>query len=324
MFDVLFDAVNTKLSRPDSLDYDRRDDPVHVALNAVARGMTEVGREWLPYREARDMVNAVLPSTGGHETTLFRRLNAEGLLTVGHFYSPVLEEVVEGIAFTYQRLSDHLIVRHLLDKHLVPGADLNGIFAPGSPIGNLTRDEGECQQHPNLIEALCVQVPERTGQELPDLVHHVADTYVMAGSFARSLVWRNPDHITDATTAYVRRCVVNWDDTLRSLFDALLTLSPDPNHPYNARFLHDLFEPMPLAERDYFWTINIHSLYDRDHRKGTSIERLLDWAMSVKVGDGYSDDAALLSATALAWLLTTSNRFLRDRATKALVNILKT
>src|SRR5262245_30340146 len=34
-----------------------------------------------------------------------------------------------------------------------------------------------------------------------------------------------------------------------------------------------------------------------------------------------SDEEVLLAGTAIAWFLTTSNRFLRDRATKALIRL---
>jgi hypothetical protein len=52
------------------------------------------------------------------------------------------------------------------------------------------------------------------------------------------------------------------------------------------------------------------------------VDRLVDWASSVTSSAALDDETVDLCATALAWMLTTSNRFLRDRGTKALVNLL--
>ena len=53
-----------------------------------------------------------------------------------------------------------------------------------------------------------------------------------------------------------------------------------------------------------------------------AVDRLVDWASSVTSSAALDDETVDLCATALSWMLTTSNRFLRDRATKALVSLL--
>jgi hypothetical protein len=73
-----------------------------------------------------------------------------------------------------------------------------------------------------------------------------------------------------------------------------------------------------MAERDSWWSIFLHEQYGMQD----AVDRLLDWAWSPEKKDHISDEAVRLCGVALAWFLTTSNRFLRDRATKALVNLL--
>ena len=52
------------------------------------------------------------------------------------------------------------------------------------------------------------------------------------------------------------------------------------------------------------------------------IDRLVDWASNVSPDSQIEAAVVDLAAVALAWMLTTSNRFVRDRATKALVALL--
>lgn len=52
------------------------------------------------------------------------------------------------------------------------------------------------------------------------------------------------------------------------------------------------------------------------------VDRLLVWALSEEDKSTTEDEAIFLAAVALSWFLTTPNRFLRDKATKALVQLL--
>ena len=53
------------------------------------------------------------------------------------------------------------------------------------------------------------------------------------------------------------------------------------------------------------------------------IKRLIDWAWSDEDKSYISDDSIFLTSITLSWLLTSSNRQLRDYATKALISLLQ-
>ena len=53
------------------------------------------------------------------------------------------------------------------------------------------------------------------------------------------------------------------------------------------------------------------------------MDRIIEWALTIKDLDNLSDKALMLSAITVCWFLTTPNRFVRDKATKALVNLLR-
>ena len=51
-------------------------------------------------------------------------------------------------------------------------------------------------------------------------------------------------------------------------------------------------------------------------------DRLIAWAWSVSPDNNLDNSVVDLSATTLAWMFTTPNRLLRDKASKALVSLL--
>src|SRR5437867_4334051 len=65
----------------------------------------------------------------------------------------------------------------------------------------------------------------------------------------------------------------------------------------------------------------LHSLI-YEYGEHEAVDRLLNWAFFDPQRNKASDAAIDLVSTALAWFFTTSNRHVRDRTTKALVNIL--
>lgn len=166
-----------------------------------------------------------------------------------------------------------------------------------------------------------MQIPERTAKEVPDLLGHCRSFRPMRLAFVESLIWRDPAAFSKATLAYVNEEVTRDTESGNQFLDALLTVATYPEHPYNAqRLLHGHLLKFEMAERDSWWSIFLH----RHYYEGGAISRLIDWAWFSRDKAHVSDDSALLAGIALAWFLTSSNRYLRDRATKSLVSLLST
>ncbi|MDI6850982.1 MAG: ATP-binding protein, partial [bacterium] len=90
-------------------------------------------------------------------------------------------------------------------------------------------------------------------------------------------------------------------------------------HPLNADFLHEQLMEYKMAERDAWWSTFLHY----QHEAKDTVERIIEWAWSEYDKSHIKDDSVLLLATAMSWFLTTSNRFIRDKSTKALVALLQ-
>lgn len=102
------------------------------------------------------------------------------------------------------------------------------------------------------------------------------------------------------------------------LFDFILHSSIENTNDFNAGlYLHKLLKPLDVAQRDYHWSIYIHN----SHRGDGIVKRIIDWAWDKNTDFDINDESLYLYGLTLGWFLTSSNRVLRDGATKAMVNL---
>jgi hypothetical protein len=310
VFDLYLSAVNERLSS--TLGFDARIPLVRRALEAVAMAILDSGESWLTISQAAEIVNAFLPGRD-FGRSLYLGLVAEGLLVeeaTRHDGVKAEEVVFVG----YERFADHLAAKTLLDGHLDVRDPASG-FAQGGALAFIC-DEAEYVS-PGLLEALCIQIPERTGNELISIAPNCAVRWGLANSFRQSLVWRAYAAFSEGTRDALNKLCQSEHD-LRDTIDVLLTVATLPAHPLNALFLDQRLRRDPMPDRDAWWSVNLHQAW------GThgAVDRLVDWASSLDASTASDEEAIDLCAITLAWMLTTSNRFLRDRATKALVSLL--
>lgn len=310
VFNLYLQAVNHKLASV--LDFDPRTTLVQKALEAVAKTLINGHQHWLTCAKAAEVVNALLPGRD-FERSLYRGLVLEGvLIEEANWPSGLNREEVVFVA--YERLADHLAARALLDQHL-NADDPTLAFAQGGPLAFICGPNRHLT--PGLLEALCIQLPERTGKELISLAPACVACAGLGDAFRQSLVWRAYNAFSNATRDSLRqlcRSELDYHDTL----EVLLTVATLPEHPLNMLFLDRRLRQDKMAERDAWWTLYLHQAWGN---KG-AVDRLVEWASLVTPVTCLDNETIDLCSTSLGWMLTTSNRFLRDRATKALVSLL--
>lgn len=224
--------------------------------------------------------------------------------------------------FPYQKFSDHLIVRNLLTEHLDPTSPENS-FKKGTKLGDII----DRQWNRGLIEAFSIQVPERLkGREL---VYVTPKKFryeeIAKESFLESLIWRDLSlknnknkYINQKKVLnYLNKYILPYQYGKEKILETLIAISSIPSHPLNANLLHEYLKKRKMPERDALWLPFINRYEDE-----SSINRLLTWAW-----DGYDkshiqDESLKLAGITLGWFLASSNRFLRDRSTKALISML--
>jgi len=312
VFELYIQATNKHLAS--SLGFNQKTPLVRQALEIFTNELINSEDTWLPLAKADEIVNALLPGRD-FEHSLYRGLVSEGMLIeeiVKRHDSAVAEDVV---LIGYERFADHLIAKKLLDTHFNP-ADPASAFATGGPLSYLSDEEQYIS--PGLVEALCIQIPERIDKELITLAPQIlAARWSIGNAFRQSIIWRATTSFSTDTRKsmnVVDRNDHRWQDTL----DVLLTVATLPGHPLNANFLDRHLRKYSMPVRDASWSIYLHDAWDSQ----SIVDRLVDWASLIEPDTCADDEIIDLCSTTLAWMLTTSNRFLRDRATKALVSLL--
>ncbi|MEM5431832.1 AVAST type 2 anti-phage system protein Avs2 [Cupriavidus oxalaticus] len=302
-------GINKKAAR--DLDYAARINPVAAALKDLAKRMVQSHRAWLSYADAETIVNAHLPGRD-YSRSLIAKLFGEGLLIEERVWSDAENGFMTVVQIAYERLSDYLCVESLLDLHL-NAADPATTFKPGGPLD--LEALRTTWSRPGFHEALHILVAERTGQELVALMPALAEEHFTPSIFLNSIVWRDPAAVTPQAVTYLRSLKASH---IEDVIDTLVTLATIPEHPLNANFTDGLLRESSMAERDAWWTIGLHGLWARQ----SAVDRLFQWANRLWPHTEITDESAKLAAYIIAWLLPSSNRFLRDHATKALVRVL--
>jgi len=285
---------------------------VEAALSKLTEAMVVAGTGYLALDDAQAILEDVHPSNGHAAESLFFQLENEGVITV----EPVSDgsTIVEMVRFTFERLSDHRIAQRLLDQHIGTG-DPATFFAAGGALARYVMGH-DASRFAGIAEALAVQLPERYGAELIDMVEDEHARWNLVHGFQVSLLWRSQSVFTERTLALLEE----WADILGGdpVLETLLAIATEPTNRFNANYLNTWLRPLGLPERDLQWSIRATSLADDSEGP---INTLIEWVLANGL-EKIEAERAHLAAVTLAWLTSLSHRWVRDMATKALATLL--
>lgn len=279
---------------------------VPKAIAGFAQLLAEAGKGYIWKNEAVAFFESVLPSGGLLDKSLLSQLESEGLLTIEPIHHED-GELIELVRFTFERFSDHAIAAQLLHLHLKKGNVVSS-FQPNQPLHEFLFGQ-KSYGRAGIIEAMAVQLPEQTGVEILDIANKTP--WVVRQAFLDSLLLREQSHFTDRTFELALGQLSS-----NEMSDLLISISTEPLNKFNAHYVHSYLMTLTLPERDAFWSVYLAEKGYEGH-----VETLISWALHNGL-EHIDADRAHLSATMLAWLLTTSHRPVRDKATKALACIL--
>jgi hypothetical protein len=317
LFDYYVSAVNAKLSKTDCLDFDPSENRVAQAVQALVRQMIALRTPGVPLQVGRDLLNKIHPANG-HSKSLERHLILEGVLARVPYYDSKTGTRQEVLRFPHQRFTDHSIVNALLSDFTKN--QRRQLFAAKSSISELLKNSLLGWGRQGFLDALAIQIPERFGVELSDLnTKNAADDEEIQIAFVSSLAWRKPTSITADTKRWAELYRDGSKDGYGKIMTALLNIATCADHPLNAEYLHQILSKQSMGDRDASWSIFVFD----EGKEESAVDRLIRWAWSETAHATCSPEVARLGAIGLSWLLTTSQRFVRDEATKALVSLLE-
>ncbi len=320
VFDFFIESTNLKLSR--DLAYDLDDELVQRAVGLLSHATAEKAQGWLEKSQAKRIINQIRSEPDQYEKTLYRNLLHEGVLKEDRrliIHDPKMGNRRETtVSFAYERLANHLIVKYWLDKGFDAKRPVESLISM-DPLRLLVSDESYARRYAGWVWALSIQLPERSGKEALEFFPGVKSWEIFQRGFLRSLIWRSPEKTTPATKELFNQ-LREMGPFAEWIYEVSLMVSCEPAHILNAFALHQDLSRLSMAERDANWSIYLHDQYAPDEHD--TVDRLIEWAWNTDKSK-TEDEVIELCAITLSWFLASSNRFLRDRATKALVSMLR-
>jgi len=318
-----------KLSRQFCWNLIKGDDEISDPLTSgIAPYMAATLTEHVKTEECLRIIQArALTKKRSIAKRLFRRLIAEGLL----LESVRWRDHKDGgpfrvIQLPYQRFSDHIIVRHLLKRNLDTKNEttIRRSFHARTALGKLFVFQPHFPRFSmqGWVEAIISEFPERVRRTLPEghreLFYYLPKSRRSLSAyfepFIGSLYWRSGSSISTDTGKIAG--IYFWQKstyTASPMIEVLLAAATKPEHPYNGACLYRNLKPIQMSERDLHW-----GEFIRHRGTGNTIERIVRWFESHPV-DSLSKVEAINYVIILSLLLTTTDRVLRDRATRVLV-----
>lgn len=310
-------SINLRLSQPDRLEYPSAINVVKKTVNNLIAEKIRSKVRYISYESAFKIADDVLMSFSP-KRGLLEELISEGVLSKNIFWNSD-KSYEEGVYLAYERFEDYLTADYLIDHVVESKTFLTNAFSPGGELFHYVQDEYACRINKGLIEAFSIQLPEKAGMELYEFVPDLQGKSPIVESFVQSLLWRKIETTSEKLRDYVNRFVLQNRGTSDLFWETIIAIAVIPNHYFNAYSLHRHLMSFNLADRDATWTIRLVNRYSIN----AAVLRLIDWAWSTNTKDYISNESVELAAIALAWFHTSTDRKLRDSATKGLVCLLE-
>ncbi|MET2011502.1 ATP-binding protein [Microbacterium chocolatum] len=316
---------------------------VEQALKAFESRLSHRATAKLPDAEANELFESFLPDRTKWPDTLYQKLLSEGVLGRAMLFKD--HQPVAAVQFAYQALGDFRIASTALAVHNAEIDAARSGQAVWSQHGGLRT--WFCSAAPNLQRAFVVLYAEATGQEVLDGLyadpHDIFDECVATKSWdgheifrdvlaitVETIPQRRPASVTERTLELAR--IGQHPNSRPNLWDSAVAVAAEPHHVLNADRLHAILLNAGRLKRDAFWIEYTWHLLSDD---SSPLLRLIRWAERTRTprhltpagtagsgAQGADPEVVRLAATTLTWLLVSSNRFVRDRTTKALTQLL--
>lgn len=284
---------------------------VSKSIFAIANEFIVKGTDRIGY----DNCYKLLYETVDDSRTLLNELISSCILSKDNVYG----EEEEQVRLTYQRLSDFYMAESLI-KDCTNSDDVIAKFTDPSFKDQLYKNFNIS----GIVEQLAILLPEKFDLEFWDVIDLSKIEYLYKSSteiLLDSLAWRSKDHIvTEKILDFLESEGCEFFD----LLNTLVLLAPIPGHPFNSDRWHRKMKQMDLPHREQLLQrfLLYYSDVDKDYPY-PHIDRLIEWAWKTGVSSEVDDEVARLAGQLMAWFLCSTKNALRDRTTKAMVNLLQ-
>ena len=230
-------------------------------------------------------------------------------------YVSVYEDV-ERFYFAYDQMNDYFGAKAIL-KQYKSKEDIKQYLS--EVILGIKDSNLQNTHNIDLFVNASVLFAEKYDEECIDIIDglNADDQWLVFSRFIQAYQWREKTGIkADRLIDYLQKYPCRPDD----LWPVLLSNSVKLDHPLNANYLHGLLSHYELTNRDYLWTTYINQLPLNEADRIVQLITIYNSKNSIIISDNKQIELLLILLT---WFLTSSNRWLRDTTSKAMVELLK-
>jgi hypothetical protein len=326
LFDRYLNAIiNNIVKRRE--EYKRRHEIIRLAINKMAEAcFNHEDNHMVSLEETHNLFDNQFSSY----KFLLDDLILENVFIQSVTYNYQSKKKIEVVYFAYERLGDYYMADYLL-KQFKSSQEVLDAFQPGKILGTLVKEAVFANR--GILEIMAVILPERFQLEIIEVYSWVfnykhedliGNTDEWLNRFLlESFKWRKAESVNYSK-------IVEWFKSKKvhidphEWFNTLVELSTQHRHPLNSDRLYLMLSKSKMPERDSFWQIFLRYYSGKDDKgNGFPIRRLIDWAWQKNISEKVDVETARLAAQTLTWILSTTDRSLRDQTTKALVNLLE-
>lgn len=313
LYDRLLEKANDSLFNSQknylrNCGYTNSENLVELVINAFSKELLSEGKFLLEKSKVLDLY--VWKGYGLNPQPFINHLIKEGI-----FHDIVLENSIY-IRFSFDQMNDFYLAKAAVS--MCSSAKELRAYIVDNVLG-IIDGEVTLYNRGGLFASICALYAEKYHSECIDVIDQIKSEYVkreLYGTFLNSLEWRDNIYLSlkdilGNCNKYQIQYDVEWN--------AFVANSIKPSHILNADSLHKVLMNYSLAKRDYLWTITINSMsseYDR-------VIQLVELYNKGEILDLGDKEQVRLLLILFSWMLSSSNRKIRDITSKAMIEILK-
>ncbi|MGB3790560.1 MAG: hypothetical protein WA949_21310 [Phormidesmis sp.] len=286
---------------------------VRSNLRLLAQEIAVSGESALSWTRAENIISAKPQSQ--NLPILEWLIRADLLIEDAPLCSDELYGAESSVRISFERLGDFLVARELIGD--VSEAQLTNLFSAGGKLNYLVKDTPTVAENSGVLGALSIIVPESfDGLELPNIINDEIIRHEVVLCTVAYFCWREPNSFSEQSKYLLSELLTKDSDSCKLALETVTSISCEPS-TLDALYLNDLLLRYPLAKRDSVWADFLHKQYEA----GNSVKQLIEVAFELPLVDV---EVAVLErwAIALLWFTASSDRRIRDNATRAVSAIL--